>query len=80
MNIIINNCKQITRITTNLLKNNGDLSRRYATSITDYKITWVRPEKVSPMSPEKSGDMGINIEIKPTDICETYNLSSEMKE
>lgn len=62
------------------MKNGGDLSRRYATSIADYKITWVRPEKVSPLSPEKSGDMGINIEIKPTDLCETYSKSPEMKE
>ncbi|XP_012219283.1 small ribosomal subunit protein uS15m [Linepithema humile] len=80
MNIIINNCKQTIKITTNLLKNSSDLSRRYATSIADYKITWVRPEKVSPILPEKSGDMGINIEIKPSDLCEMYSESPEIKD
>ncbi|KAM0724489.1 Small ribosomal subunit protein uS15m [Formica fusca] len=77
MNVIINNCK---RTVANLLRDAGNLSRRNATTVTDYKITWTRPEPVSSLSPEKSGDKGLNIEVKPTDIARGYAESSELKD
>lgn len=79
MNVIINNYKQTAKIAANLLKNNDNLSRMYATTIADYKITWVRPEKVSNLSPEKSGDQGLTIDVKPSDFGKIYNELSELK-
>ncbi|XP_014484825.1 PREDICTED: 28S ribosomal protein S15, mitochondrial [Dinoponera quadriceps] len=76
---VISNSKRSVRMTVNLLKRSVNLSeRRYAT-LEDYKITWTRPKKISCVSPEKSGDQGIAIDIKKTDIPRIYNESSEMK-
>ncbi|XP_072760624.1 small ribosomal subunit protein uS15m [Anoplolepis gracilipes] len=77
MNIIINNCKQTV---ANLLKDVGNLSRRYATTVADYKITWTRPEPVSRLSPERSGDQGLEIDVKPTDLSKAYAESPELKD
>lgn len=79
MNVIINNYKQAAKIATTLLKNSGNLSRMYATTIADYKITWVRPEKISNLSSEKSGDQGLTIDVKPSDFGKMYNELSELK-
>lgn len=79
MNVIINSYKQTTGIVANLLKNGGNLPRKYAT-ITDYKITWVRPKKVSNVSSERSGDQGLTIDVKPSDFGKTYSELSELKE
>lgn len=78
MNIIINNCKQTTKIAANLLKNDGNFSRNYATTIADYKITWVRPKKVSNLSSEKSGDQGLKIDVKSSDFGKMYNELPEL--
>ncbi|XP_018340512.1 PREDICTED: 28S ribosomal protein S15, mitochondrial [Trachymyrmex septentrionalis] len=79
MNIMIINCKQMTRIATSLLTNGGNFSRKYVTSVADYKITWVRPEKVSYLSSEKSGDQGLEIDVKSSDFAKTYNELPELK-
>lgn len=81
MSIILNNCRKTTRITANLLKSSGNLSKReYAVTLEDYKITWTRPEKTSCLTPEKSGDLGLNIDVKGSDIPQIYSESPEMKE
>lgn len=80
MNVIINNCKRTAKIAANLSKNSGNLSRMYATTIADYKITWIRPEKVSYLSPEKSGDQGLMIDVKSSDFGKMYNELSELRE
>lgn len=78
MNVIINNCRQITG---NLLRNADNLSRRYyATTIADYKITWTRPEEVSRLSPERSGDQGLKINVNSMDLIQEYAESPEMKD
>ncbi|KAL6442041.1 hypothetical protein ACFW04_002403 [Cataglyphis niger] len=77
MNVIINNCKQT--VANLLLRDASNLSRRYAT-IADYKINWPRPKPVSPFSPERTGDKGLKIEVKPTDIAKDYAESSELKD
>lgn len=79
MNIITNGCRGGMSKTMNLVKHCNYLLRRYATTIADYKITWVRPEKVSEFSPEKTGDQGLHIEVKPSDLCTTYK-SPELDE
>ncbi|XP_032685065.1 28S ribosomal protein S15, mitochondrial [Odontomachus brunneus] len=79
--IILKNYKQTTRITANLLKCGSNLSRRqYATTLEDYKITWTRPKKESYLIPEKSGDQGIDISVKASDIPSIYSESPEMKD
>jgi len=75
---IINNYKQMTRIVANLLKN-SNLSRKYATTIADYNITWIRPEKVSNLSSEKSGDQGLKVDVKSSDFGKMYNELPELK-
>ncbi|XP_018401951.1 PREDICTED: 28S ribosomal protein S15, mitochondrial [Cyphomyrmex costatus] len=77
MNMIIN-YKQTTRTAANLLKNGSNLLRRYAT-IADYKITWVRPEKISYLSSETSGDLGLKIDVKSSDFGEKFNELPELK-
>lgn len=80
MNIIVDNCKQLTSIATNLLKSKSYLlSRGYASSVADYKITWVRPSKLSNLLPEKSGDQGIELNVKSSDFADIYKQSSELK-
>lgn len=79
MNVIINNCKQITRIAANLLRNDVNLSRKYATTVADYKITWTRPEKVSNLSSEKSGDQGLKIDVVSSDFGKMYNELPELR-
>lgn len=76
--IILSNCKQTTKITANLLKSSNVLGKQYAT-LKDYKIIWKRPEKVSHLSPEKSGDLGVDIDIKKSDIPKVYSESSELQ-
>ncbi|XP_018045299.1 PREDICTED: 28S ribosomal protein S15, mitochondrial, partial [Atta colombica] len=76
---IIINCKQMMRIATSLLTNGGNLSRKYATTVADYKITWVRPEKVSYLSSEKSGDQGLEIDVKSSDFAKIYKELPELK-
>ncbi|XP_071578036.1 small ribosomal subunit protein uS15m [Temnothorax nylanderi] len=81
MNVIINNYKQTTRIAVNLLKNGTNLSsRKYAANIADYKITWVRPKKVSNLSFEKSGDQGLKVNVTSSDFGKMYNELPELKD
>jgi len=68
----------MTRIVTSLLTNGGNLSRKYATTVAD-KITWVRPEKVSYLSSEKSGDQGLEIDVKSSDFAKIYKELPELK-
>jgi hypothetical protein len=80
MNRIINSCKREINRAINLVKGDNNLLRRYAT-IADYKITWVPPEKRrNTFDPMQSGDQGLEIEIKPSDFCNMYDKSSELKE
>lgn len=79
MSTILNNCKRTTKIAANLL-NSTNFSRKYATTVADYKITWTRPEKVSNLLPGKSGDKGIDTNVKPSDFCYMYDESPEMKD
>lgn len=70
----------MTRITANLLKGSGNLSGRQYATLSDYKITWTRPEKPKFVTLVRSGDQGINVDIEDTDIPKIYRESPEMKE
>lgn len=76
MNSVINSCKLIS---IRMNKFGGYLNRGMAT-IDDYKIKWVRPVKIPSTDPRKSGDLGLNISIKPTDIKLYYENSKELEE
>jgi len=81
MNRIINSCKREINRAINLVKGDDNLLRRYATTIADYKITWIPPEKRSnSFDPMQSGDEGLEIEIKSSDFCNMYDKSPELKE
>ncbi|XP_061934763.1 small ribosomal subunit protein uS15m [Apis cerana] len=75
MNSVINSCKLIS---IRINKFGGYLYRGMAT-IDDYKIKWVRPVKISSVDPRKSGDLGLNVPIKPTDIKLYYENSKELE-
>ncbi|XP_011869526.1 PREDICTED: 28S ribosomal protein S15, mitochondrial [Vollenhovia emeryi] len=80
MNVIINNYTQTTRMVANILKHGNNLARKYATTIADYKITWVRPEKLSHLSLERSGDQGLKDDVKSSDFGKIYNELPELKD
>lgn len=75
MNSVINSCKLIS---IRINKFGGYLYRGMAT-IDDYKIKWVRPVKISSVDSRKSGDLGLNVPIKPTDIKLYYENSKELE-
>lgn len=79
INAIINNFKRPTRITTNLLNNCSILSRGYR-KINEYKINWVRPKQIPFVSPERSGDLGLKVDIKSADLGKEYNDLPELQE
>ncbi|XP_006610375.1 28S ribosomal protein S15, mitochondrial [Apis dorsata] len=76
MNSVINSCKLIS---IRMNKFGGYLYRGMAT-IDDYKIKWVRPVKIPSIDPRKSGDLGLNIPIKSTDIKLYYENSKELED
>lgn len=77
MNVIINNC---ARTVASLLRDAGYLSKRYAVTVANYKINWTRPQQSSELSPERSGDLGLEVSVKPTDLVKEYAESDELKE
>lgn len=61
----------------NIYKFGGSLSRD-ASTMEKYKIKWSRPPKVPIMEREQSGDLGLNVTVKPTDIQLYYDRSKEL--
>lgn len=57
----------------------GYLSRNVAT-IDEYHIKWTRPERSSFTDPKFSGDLGLDVHVKPTDIKLYYEKSKELEE
>ncbi|KAL6259366.1 hypothetical protein P5V15_009283 [Pogonomyrmex californicus] len=80
MNVIVNNYKQPAKIAINLFKSDvcSNLSKRCATTVADYKITWVRPEKILNLSSEMSSE-GLKVEVNPSDFGKIYDELSELK-
>lgn len=55
--------------------------RNYARAAKDkFSIEWVRPEKISCIVPEKSGDLGLDFKIHPKDPCKPYENIQELKD
>ncbi|OAD61620.1 28S ribosomal protein S15, mitochondrial, partial [Eufriesea mexicana] len=49
-------------------------------SVTDFKIKWIRPKEISSLDPRQTGDLGIDIPVKPTDIKLYYQNSKELED
>lgn len=46
---------------------------------SDLKIKWIRPEKVSPMHPSKSGDLSEFPKIDKSKYCLDFEMSKELE-
>lgn len=79
MNTLVNCCKYFSKVTINTTIN-AQFVKKYATLLSDYNIKWVRPEKICITRPEKSGDLGIPNDVKPTDLLIGYDKSKELQE
>ena len=44
-----------------------------------FSIEWTRPEKVSCILPEKSGDLGLDYKIHPKEPCKLYKNIPELQ-
>lgn len=73
--MIRNSIKCVPVITGNLLQP----TRGYAV-MKKLPVTWIRPEKVSCISVEKSGDGGLEFNISPNDRLNSYAKSTELAE
>lgn len=80
MNSIVNCCKLLGAKASNVHVLGGYLSRGMARTIDDYKIKWVRPVKLPSIDPRQSGDLGLTVTVKPTDMKVLYDKSKELQE
>ncbi|KOC69201.1 hypothetical protein WH47_07652 [Habropoda laboriosa] len=79
MSLAISCCKLINTKINNVYKFGGYLSRS-ATTISDYKIQWTRPQRISFADPKQTGDLGLDITVKPNEIKLYYQNSKEWEE
>lgn len=63
----------------NVYKLGGYASRGMA-SVEDYKINWKRPSRIPIYDPKRSGDLGVDVTVKPTDIKNYYQNSKELED
>ncbi|XP_076298780.1 28S ribosomal protein S15, mitochondrial [Lasioglossum baleicum] len=77
MNLAANVCRLGCLRVNNIYKFGGCLSRDVST-MEKYKIKWSRPPKVTIMEPEQSGDLGLDITVKPSEIQLYYDRSKEL--
>lgn len=71
-------CRFIGTKINNIYKFGGYLSRG-AVTIDDYKIKWTRPPRILISDPQQSGDMGLDITVKPTETKLYYQNSKELE-
>ncbi|XP_076638587.1 28S ribosomal protein S15, mitochondrial [Colletes latitarsis] len=55
----------------------GGYVTRNIVTVADYKIKWVRPPRIPEIKPQHSGDLELNVTVKPTDIQLYYEKSKE---
>ncbi|XP_076652537.1 28S ribosomal protein S15, mitochondrial [Halictus rubicundus] len=77
MNLAVNVCRLGCVRVNNIYKFGGCLSRD-ASTMEKYKIEWKRPPKVPIMEPIQSGDLGLDITVKPSEIQLYYDRSKEL--
>ncbi|XP_071874170.1 28S ribosomal protein S15, mitochondrial [Bombus fervidus] len=80
MNSLISCCKLLSTRVNNVYMFGGYLSRGMAQTIDDYKIKWTRPVKIPSIDPRQTGDLGLKVSVKPTDIKNNYQNSKELQD
>ncbi|XP_043260440.1 28S ribosomal protein S15, mitochondrial [Colletes gigas] len=55
----------------------GGYVTRNIVTVADHKIKWVRPPRIPEVKPEHSGDLELNVSVKPTDTRLYYEQSKE---
>ena len=70
MNLLTGHFRHISKILTGI-------RRSYAKE--KFSIEWTRPEKISCILPEKSGDLGLDYKIDPKGPCQSYKNITELK-
>lgn len=66
------------KATINIVKNQYFV-REYAV-LADYNIKWVRPPNLSFADPKRSGDLGLTINVNPTDLIKKYENCKELQD
>lgn len=66
------------KIMSCVVDNFSKITRNYAAP-KKLPVEWIRPEKVSCISPEKSGDLGLSFNLTPNDPIDEFNKSSELE-
>ncbi|XP_015181333.1 PREDICTED: 28S ribosomal protein S15, mitochondrial [Polistes dominula] len=79
MNSLVNCCKNLSKTTINRITNQYFV-KEYGTHLSDYNIKWVRPTVIPKSKPEKSGDLGIPHDVKPTQLVPGYEKSKELQD
>lgn len=79
MNALAHNLKSLPNLIRNLTIFESKIARNYAFK-SDLKIKWVRPEKIPCYKPEKSGDLGLELDVSPKDLAENYSKSIELRD
>ncbi|KAK0181249.1 hypothetical protein PV327_003548 [Microctonus hyperodae] len=78
MNTLLNNLRNTPFVINSLLKNSSmSIARGFK---SDLKIKWIRPQKCSAISPEKSGDGGITYDLKETDLLPMFEKCKELED
>lgn len=80
MHALIRSSRSALRKAEALPRNGGYVARHYAKQIEDFNIVWNRPVKIRSIRPEKSGDGGVKLDIKPTDLASKYSMSKELED
>lgn len=78
MNVLAICSRLFPKATINIAKNQYFV-REYAV-LADYNIKWVRPPKLSFTDPKRSGDLGLTINLKSTDLVNKYEDCEELKD
>lgn len=66
------------KIVRSLVDNFSQTTRNFAAP-KKLPVEWIRPPKVSCISPEKSGDLGLKFDIAPSDPIYNFDKSTELE-
>lgn len=82
MNIVLHwndkmNILRRLKCAPNVVGNLIQTTRNYA--VIKLPIEWIPPREISPIDPEKSGDGGLDLGIKPEDPMKHFDGSEELK-
>ncbi|XP_043277785.1 28S ribosomal protein S15, mitochondrial [Venturia canescens] len=78
MNALARTLRYVPSVVINLVPKNGGILSRTAAFKSNLKIKWVKPRKIASTMPEKSGDGGLELDVKPQDYVNRYEQSKEL--